>query len=341
MWAWSAWALALSAGLLGSCLGELPRGRSCGDGWWDPEFEACDPSSPDPGWVDACRNQGRDVDATCTDLCELEASADDCNRCGDGIAGGTEECDGDDLRGTTCPGGSGAVRCTDACTLDFDLCPAVCGDGIVNGSEECDIGLRCGTDEDCGSGRVCYLPLGECITAEVGGFAPQLACGYYDTTAIAINKPYASGIVGACTDECKFARDDCGFCGDGHLDDAYQDIAFTGDLAFFPEELCDGDRAIASALEAYCEPLCIDEFVAANVTVSCDFECATDCKDFAPPDDVTPGEIGCCLAEDSPCPFPDTDNVVPDLPCCAWAGKPVEQHTCVPSGNVPVSYVCP
>jgi hypothetical protein len=339
---WPAWLAALAAGLvLGSCLGELPRGRSCGDGWWDQEFEDCDPSSADQRWVDACRDQGWDVDASCTDFCELRASEADCNRCGDGIAAGSEQCDGDDVRGATCPGGAGTVRCTDVCTLDYEQCPAVCGDGIVNGNEECDAGnVECTGDETCGPGRVCSALLGKCVSVS-GGFDPNLVCSDYPTTAIGFDKPYASGNVDRCTNLCEFGRNHCSFCGDGQLDpNPYTDRIFPEGTATFPGERCDGNQAVASDIDSYCKPLCIDEFVAANVVLACDFKCNNSCSGFAPPEDVTPGELGCCLAKNSPCPFQGTANV-PDLPCCAWAGKPVEQHNCVPSGNIPVSYVCP
>ena len=344
----AALACALLAGLGLACLAELPRGRSCGDGWWDPEFEQCDPTSPDTSYLSACRDQGWVVDASCNDQCEIEASEEQCQLCGDGIASGTEECDGNDVRDATCPSGSGSVRCTDDCTFDYDLCPEVCGDGLITGSEECDTSLSCGSDADCGSGRVCYPLYGECVPGG-GGFGPDLGCNYYNTTAIGVAKPYASGTVSRCTDSCFFGRNKCGFCGDGELDGPYDDLIYPGgDAADFPGEICDGEEALRDELEAYCEPLCLDDAVNSDVVVLCDFDCNANCSDFAPPDDISPGQnpeaIGCCLAKESPCPNFGTDGV-PTLPCCSWLEKPqwLDEKKCVPklTDQVPVTYVCP
>lgn len=342
--------LGLVIGLTLGCLGELPRGRSCGDGWWDPEYEQCDPSSEDRSYVDACRAQGWARDATCNpDTCEIEASEQQCQQCGDGVASGTEECDGNDVRGATCPSGSGVVRCTDKCTLDFDLCPAVCGDGIVNGTEECEPSLACGSDEDCGEGRACYELLSECVPSE--GFGPNLACSYYTTTALGIaakiDKPYASGNISQCTDDCFFGRNRCGFCGDGVLDGMYSDFVFPGgEVVTFPGEFCDGNQAAPSDIEAHCKPLCVNEPINGDVVVLCDIECNDKCTGFAPPDDIAPSpeSLGCCLAAGSPCPNFDKPGV-PDLPCCAWLEKPewLEQAKCVPKDTdaLPITYVCP
>jgi hypothetical protein len=340
---------ALALGIVIGCLGDLPRGRSCGDGWWDPEYEGCDLSSDDRSWIDACRAQGFEKDADCDPTtCELRASEMDCSECGDGIASGNEECDGNDVRGASCPAGSGVVRCTDQCKLDFELCPAVCGDGIVSGTEECEPSLSCGSDEDCGPGRVCYQLLGECVPGG-GGFGPSLGCSYYNTTAIGIQKPYASGIISRCTDECSFGRNKCGFCGDGELDGSYSDLVYPGaNVVQFPGEFCDGKQALQEDIEAHCEPLCVKEAINADVVVLCDVQCNANCTNFAPPEDIAPNPdtLGCCLAAKSPCPKNDPPPPgVPDLPCCAWLSNPdwLEAKKCVEKDTnaVPISYVCP
>lgn len=340
-------ASALVIGVALGCLGDLPRGRSCGDGWWDPEYEECDPTSSDRSWVEGCREQGIAKDAQCDPItCELQA----CSVCGDGIASGTEECDGDDLRGTGCPGGSGGVRCTDQCKLDFELCPAVCGDGIISGIEECEPSLSCGSDEDCGPGRVCYQLLGECVPSD-GGFSPNLSCSYYDTTAIGTNhkidKPYVSGNIWRCTDDCLFGRNECGFCGDGIRDGAYVDVVHPGgSVAPFPGEFCDGKQALQEDIQAYCEPLCVKEAINADVVVLCDVQCNDKCTAFAPPEDIVPNPdtLQCCLAKNSPCPLYDKEGV-PDLPCCSWAEHPewvLDTEKCVPkvTDEVPKTTVC-
>ena len=328
--------LALVGGLVASCLPELPRGRSCGDGWWDPEYEQCDPTSSDRSYMAACRDHGLDKEATCDPTtCEVRASEQECSRCGDGVASGDEACDGDDLRGLTCPSGADALRCTDQCTLDFELCPAVCGDGIVDETEECDPALACFDDEACGPNRVCSPVLEQCVPDD--GFGPNLDCSYYETTAIGFNKPYASGEIDLCTEHCDFGRNDCSFCGDGEVDDSYFDrVHPDGGNAMFPAEICDGDEVRVEALEAHCEPRCVpDEPIDADVVVLCAFDCNDDCDGFE--QSVNPGDPdpSCCLAKGSPCPTMDSPGV-PDLPCCSWAEHP--EWSCVQGGLKPV---CP
>jgi hypothetical protein len=110
--------LALAA-VVGSVLGcplELQRGLSCGDGWWDPEYEECDPRAVDAPYIDACRDRGIPVDAECDpQTCTIRASEEDCQ-----------------------------------CRLDPSACEQVCGDGIVSGDEECEpeLGIRGGYQAD-------------------------------------------------------------------------------------------------------------------------------------------------------------------------------------------------
>src|SRR5262245_15625642 len=69
--------------------------------------------------------------------------------CGDGVAGGAEECDGTDLAGSSCSLlglGMGTLTCTAACTIDLSGCDA-CGNGVIEGAEQCD-GTALG-GEDC------------------------------------------------------------------------------------------------------------------------------------------------------------------------------------------------
>lgn len=305
-------------GLVLGCPFELQRGLSCGDGWWDPEFEECDPRDP-ASFLDACREQGFMADAACDpQTCTVRASEVDCNQCGDGRAADPEQCDGQDLRGNSC---IGVLSCDDECRLDYSGCEQVCGDGILLGDEQCDIGVD-------------------------GGFK-NLACSDYESTAIGLDKPYASGTVGACNEDvCAFGRNDCSFCGDGELDPEYIDYIAPQGTAEFPAEVCDGDEADPNVLEDHCEALCIDDPINGDVVVHCDFECADDCSGIAAIDDIIPdpAALGCCVAKDAPCPKFDIEGV-PDLPCCSWLEKPdwLAEEKCVvaETNTIPITFICP
>jgi cysteine-rich repeat protein len=66
--------------------------------------------------------------------------------CGDGIVGGSEQCDDGNLTN-----GDG---CTNTCTIQAgftcvgtpSVCSTICGDGIVGGSEQCDDGNTINSD---------------------------------------------------------------------------------------------------------------------------------------------------------------------------------------------------
>lgn len=340
--------LGLGLGAVTACPLELERGRSCGDGWWDPKYEDCDPMDPDQPYIDRCRDQGFNQDAQCDPVsCEILDEPEDCNRCGDGIALDGEQCDGEDLRGESCAGGGGSLGCSSDCTYDYSGCPSFCGDDIISSGEECEPAVLCSDDEDCSDNRLCFE--GNCIE-DPGDFAPYNACANYETKAIGFSKPYASGTVDTCVDNgCFFGRNNCSFCGDGELDPGYDDfVAPSGVPAFFPAEVCDGEDVSEAALAAHCEPLCIDDAINSDVVVHCDFECSSDCQGFATPGDVVPPNpesLGCCLAKGSPCPNFEAEGVPNDLPCCSWLEKPewAESQKCVVqmTGQIPVTQVCP
>lgn len=63
--------------------------------------------------------------------------------CGDGVIGGDEECDGEDLGGVDCTdfgfGNPGVVLCGSDCLLDM-VCNPVCGNSVIEQGENCDDG---------------------------------------------------------------------------------------------------------------------------------------------------------------------------------------------------------
>ena len=344
---------ALSAGLAMGC--PFERGVSCGDGWWDPEYEECDPIDPLRSHVGACEARGYSLtpETQCDpDTCTILDSDEDCNQCGDGKVAGGEECDGNNLAGATCSNGDTmGLECSDSCKLDYSGCPQMCGDGFVSDFEECDPALSCGHDDDCPDEFVCYAPYGQCVRAGEN-FAPNLACAFYPSKVIGDrDKPYTSGTIERCTDECFFGRNNCGFCGDGELDGAYTDLVWPGGEAVpFAAEVCDGEEADPDKLHDHCRPLCTSEALNGDVLLGCNFECNAGCNDFAEVNDIAnPEGLNCCLAAGSPCVTDEEEAAnfpgVPNLPCCSWLDNPtwLAERRCVPRTTTPpnISYMCP
>jgi hypothetical protein len=317
---------ALILGLCASCPFELPRGLSCGDGWWDTEFEECDPADPRGSHLDACRDQGYLVDARCDPTtCEIVADVEQCNTCGDGVRAGDEACDGYDLPDDArCPGQlPGTVRCTADCTLDFDDCPSECGNGLLDPGEECDPMLACETDADCpAASPVCHPELFECMRADVLGQADD-ACQGYPVTAWddGGKASYGEhGRVGRCTDDCVFDRTDCNFCGDGVLDGAYGDLGWPDIVETQDAELCDG-VADPETLSQRCFELCGVDPVPGAV-LRCGYSgCAPDCSE---PLFAGFNFSECCVVSGVACP----PNDLVGLDCCYWHDNPGTEPMC-------------
>lgn len=272
------------SGFAGSSACTLPLRISCGDGFVDFEAgEECDPA--DPGsWQDACEGTSRPLGRAFCDpvTCELDVSIVACAVCGDGVADTIEEigeeCDGSDFAGQGCDGGVGALRCTSQCTLDRSACKA-CGNLQRDEGEECDFSVRI-DDEIATDGLSCA----------------DLVSPYSDL-------PYSSGTYRSCDETCRWARIDCGYCGNDRIDrDRYLDLA--GQVPA-PDEVCDGDR-IPSALfgdDETCEA--VSEHLRSNLV------CADDCSGLEPPEGPAPQ---CCVRAGAPCP--DANSELQGYRCC-------------------------
>jgi hypothetical protein len=289
------------AGLLGgaaSCLIVPDERLSCGDAYVS-DAEECDPNDPDRAYLDACRERGYAIDAQChPETCRILDSEVDCNVCGDGIAVGDEECDGEDLRGETCPSGVDELRCTDDCRLDYDDCPQVCSDGEVTDNEECDPNAACNDADDCRNGTFCNGKL--CVRLAEDN-QPIDACTDLGDTFVSGKKEFASGDIGGCDPElCVLIREECSFCGDGVLD---------GELEFEPPgaidpipldpEVCDGEAIGEADLAEWCASRCGDP--GDNRLFGCYFDCKDDCSGLDIGFQNPNADNGCCLLKGQDC----------------------------------------
>ncbi|HWU88441.1 MAG TPA: Ig-like domain-containing protein, partial [Kofleriaceae bacterium] len=127
--------------------------------------------------------------------------------CGDGIAQGTEACDGADLRLQSCAGlgggfTGGTLACTATCTYDTSGC-ATCGNGIVEPGEDCDGGqlgnATCGSlGFDSGTLRCngsCTFDTRECFEPANTGFTGKVCFAGVQYPA-----PGNGSYVAACTE---------------------------------------------------------------------------------------------------------------------------------------------
>jgi hypothetical protein len=177
--------LVATAAAAHACTLELEPRMSCGDGFKDElAGEECDPGDPS-SFENACaQTQLRWGVADCDpETCLIIDTREQCCWCGDGYVSPEcgEECDGDNLDGKRCDGGTDALQCND-CKLDSSQCP-VCGNGHLDPGEECDApDMFLGIIKPCAS-----IP------------APE---GY---------PPYTCGDTSACT-LCRFDRTSCGWC---------------------------------------------------------------------------------------------------------------------------------
>jgi hypothetical protein len=326
-------ALLMIAGLLGgaaSCLIGPDERLSCGDAYVS-DAEECDPADPERAHLDACRAKGFSGNAECDPVdCRILDEPEDCNLCGDGIAAVDEECDGEDLRGETCPAGQDKLRCTDECRLDYDDCPLTCGDGVVTDDEECDPAAYCDNPDDCRNGTFCNGTL--CVDLAEDE-QPIDACTDLSQTFVLGKKQFASGEIYDCRpSDCRLNREQCSFCGDGVLDVELEiKPPMATDSYAIPPEFCDGEAIADDDLAVWCAPLCNDPD---DRRTRCNFECKDDCSafdnDVLDPDFLDPNfDHGCCLMKGEPCVIGE------DLKCCDAANQgSVSLGTCKPGDDL-------
>ena len=245
--------------------------------------EECDPALPS-SYENECPDLGT---AACDlDTCQLIKDPTQCSVCGDGrvdLARG-EECDGDNLGGNACPGGNGALQCSETCLLDYSECEA-CGNGELDEGEECDY-----ADQD-----------------SINAFAdPRQCAGSVDDAVEPLSspfKPFVSGSTTLCRTDCRWDRSGCGFCGDGVRDDPLP----LQEAVSSPAEWCDGEQFDDARLGEVFGNLCDDPLNERPAVA-----CGNDCRSFVEIDN------GCCLKHNTACPESGLGDEPQGLPCC-WA----------------------
>ncbi|MGB1698466.1 MAG: hypothetical protein ACPHRO_00845 [Nannocystaceae bacterium] len=296
-----------------SCLVELKRSISCGDGFVDLDAgEQCDPRDISRAHESACAGVGFPLGKALCDpnTCQILANADVCAVCNDGIAAGGEDCDQDDFNGAKCPGNSGEILCSQTCTLDYSNCEA-CGNGLSDPGEECEYKVFCEEDADClGVGGVCDLLTGRCLPSEDALVAPIPCSSLKPPPGL---DAYGDGTVNFadCSQSCTYGRTDCSGCGNGELDGSYEDLDRFGNLVPFPSEVCDGDLAKVADIVEHCRFTCTGG-LPTSLDLVCEFTCEDDCGGFEEPnfEDFVEPDPSCCILADSPC---DQSG---EFPCC-------------------------
>ena len=232
-----------------SCI--LKSKIDCGNGKLD-DNEECDGTE---FLVDSCYEYSTAFGSgtlSCTDDCVIDTSKCAAHKCGDGVLGPDEECDGKafDSAWDTCVKVSnqysgGTLNCTTSCEVDSSACTLKCGNGKLDGDEWCDGSLFIGNANKCSDWGFASGSLGCTKTCEIDTTAcrstPEARCGdgilntnaescdgsdfLHGIKTCADYSPslYVSGAL-KCTQTCTIDESACvkkpvPQCGDGNLDD--------------------------------------------------------------------------------------------------------------------------
>ena len=218
-----------------SCTNDPKIVDSCGDGIVDPG-EECDQTTGGQ----TCASLGHyslTGTLSCTADCRFDRS--ECGgRCGDNVVEPLQDeaCDLTNLNGASCVSlgfSGGALACAQDCGFDTSACVNLCGNGIRDTGEDCDDGNAqdgdgCSTACDVERGWSCdEATPNHCATSCGDGIAAGAeACDLEDFgDATCATHGYHAGEL-ACTDACVVVTDGClaaGRCGDGTVQDAYED----------------------------------------------------------------------------------------------------------------------
>jgi hypothetical protein len=285
-------AIALGMAAAAACSLELDRAIACGDGYVDVlAGEACDPLV-ESSYVNAClehptKHEG--VGGCHPRTCQLDFSQ--CALCGDGRRDPGEECDGEDFGGERCPVDQDGLRCTSDCKIDDSACPT-CGNGELDEGEECDFAMN------------------------VGGLVmPRPCAGTDDYPALEPPNPllrYTYGDTRRCSEQCRFDRTGCSFCGNRQIDP--ERLVDVNPDRYSAEERCDGDIFDHEDLKARYGTACYDmEGVELRPNVSC----SNDCLEYV---EHTADNPPCCVQKGQPCPAPTDFNQ-----CCHSYAHPDEE----------------
>ena len=192
--------------------------------------------------------------------------------CGNGKLDAGEQCDTADFGNKTCPSSKGFLSCTSDCKLDESTCDP-CGNRRLDAGEECD--------------------------QKAGMFTQPQLCSELTSYPM---KPYTSGQVTWCTDECLWYRGPCGYCGDEEADDPQLvDVRYPETKS--KRELCDGEAVRKSDRQDHCNMNC------PMLNLLCTPRCTDNCQEF---EMISADDLKCCQPAGIDCPQQDSM-----IPCCA------------------------